>query len=91
MTTTRVDDGFWQSLEGVLTRTSLVAQSYVSTAYNGIVALLSKNQVANVDWLIADDDACEECKSYAGTYDPVYDYIPDIPVHPYCRCWLENA
>jgi len=37
------------------------------------------------------ENTCDECSGNDGTVYETKEGIPDIPVHPNCRCWVEEA
>ena len=84
---TQTDD-FWSSLEGVLSRVLMVAASYIFSVYNYVAQASSPSGF--VEWVTAQDaDVCPICEGNAGTYDLETERVPEIPVHPSCRCILE--
>jgi hypothetical protein len=83
-------DDFWSSLDGLMARAELVAQSFVWGLWNGITQVFAGEQdLGCVEWVTAgDDQVCEVCADNEGTYEATDPNLPDIPVHPNCRCEL---
>ena len=43
-------------------------------------------------WHSEDDERiCDDCASHNGEVFEDKDDIPDVPVHPNCRCWVEEV
>jgi len=49
------------------------------------------NGVSEVEWQIADDNACEDCAALDGQLYAVNDLPEEPPLHPYCGCQLIPA
>ena len=50
-------------------------------------------KVANRIWVWHSEDdehICDDCASYDGEVFEVKEDIPEIPMHPNCRCWVEE-
>jgi SPP1 gp7 family putative phage head morphogenesis protein len=71
-----------------ITRSRLLARTETMGAVNqAALSRYNKAGVSRVEWLSAADDGrtCDECIGLNGKIFPI-DGVPDIPVHPNCRC-----
>ena len=53
-----------------------------------------EQDIANKIWIWHSEDderICDDCASYEGEVFEDKNDIPDVPVHPNCRCWVEEV
>jgi hypothetical protein len=84
------NDDYWKSLEGLVARAQLVAQSFVWGLWNNHARIIAVEGEAGIEWVTADDSqVCEVCSDNQGVYPADEESaLDDIPVHPNCRCEL---
>lgn len=81
---------FWSSLEGLVTRAKLVAQTFVWGLWNGHARIIAVAGEGEIEWVTAGDAmVCDLCSDNEGTYTTEEaDILDEIPIHPNCRCEL---
>jgi hypothetical protein len=69
----------------------MLAESVELTSINDAVkAYAEDNGVSQLRWISnEDEDTCEFCIGQSGRSYKIGEFMPDIPVHPGCRCSWE--
>lgn len=84
----RLSEEFWSSPEGIETRLDMLAESIQLTSINDAVKAYARdNDVTELLWVTDEDEhTCDFCDGQSGRPYRIGQFMPDIPVHPGCRC-----
>jgi SPP1 gp7 family putative phage head morphogenesis protein len=80
---------YWKTPEGIEQRIKLLASNTVYRIYNNAVKVIA-GDILKAKWLIwvtkGDDRVCPICAPLHGRKYKPYWFMPQMPVHPNCRC-----
>jgi len=86
-----MSEEFWSSDEGILLRLEDLAHDFTYKTFNGAVkGSFREAGITEFEWVTTiDDRTCNRCDSLSGRRFKATQFMPKIPLHVGCRCFLD--
>lgn len=85
-------EGFWATMEGVLARLAMLAESLEWGEFNQATIRISTEQLKTIDFQMMGPiraNICPICEMYVGQVYKLGEFPIDLPLHPNCVHWWD--